>query len=99
MRNLIENAPQAYTEFEVATPFIESAPISAGSQKIILDLLTGKSYIRVAEIGQEPQSLPQTMILSTYVLNTGIELKKVNGNMIQMNDDAGNNYTFYAEIL
>jgi hypothetical protein len=39
------------------------------------------------------------MMLQTYVLNTAIELEKVNGNMIQMNDDAGNNYTFYAEIL
>jgi hypothetical protein len=56
MRNLIENAPQAYTEFEVATPFVKSAKINAGSQKILLDLLTGKTYIRVSEIGQEPQN-------------------------------------------
>lgn len=90
---------ESYTEFEVETPFIESAEIAAGSRKILLDLSTGKSYVRVTDIGQEPGNVPQTMILGTYELNAAITLQKVNGKVIQLNDDAGNGYTFYAEIL
>lgn len=99
MRNLIENAPLSYTEYEVEVPFIQSAKIHAGTQKILLDLLTGKSYVRVSSIGQEPQNVPQTMILSNYDLNVDITIAKVNGKMVQLNDDAGNGYSFYAEIL
>jgi hypothetical protein len=99
MRNLITNPPLPYTEFEVETPFMQSAKIHAGTQKMLLDLLTGKTYVRVSSIGQEPQNIPSTMILGEYSLNLDVTLAKVNGKMVQLNDDAGNGYSFYAEIL
>jgi hypothetical protein len=99
MRNLIENPPAQYQEHEILIASVTGYLLPKGEAKQLLDLTTGKAYLRTSDVGQEPQSVPQTMLLQTHTLNVDIQLHPVSGKITQLNDDAGNSYTLYAEIL
>jgi hypothetical protein len=99
MRNLIENPPLQYQEHEIYIPTVSGYILTKGTVKQLLDLTTGKVYLRTIDIGAEPQNVPQNYLLQAHIINVDTKLKPTLGKITQLNDDAGNSYTLYAEIL
>ena len=99
MRNLIENPTIPYSEYQVISNLLDAGKLEAKQYKGLLDLQIGKFYLRTSEIGAEPTNIPQGWMLQTLTLQLEQSVKFSNGATTQVNDDAGNSYTLYSEIL
>jgi len=99
MRNLIENPTLPYSEFQVISNLFDGGKLQAKQYKGLLHFETGKFYLRISDIGTEPTNIPQGWMLQTLTLQLEQSVKFSNGATTQVNDDAGNSYTLYSQIL
>jgi hypothetical protein len=99
MRNLIENPTTPYVEYSAISNMIDGGKLEAKQYKGLLDLQTGKFYLRFSEIGTEPTNVPLTWVLQTVTFTVETILAKPIGATTQVHDEVGNGYTLYSEIL
>lgn len=99
MRNLIQNPTVPYSEYLASSPMVANSKLVVGQYKGLLNLETGKFYIRVSDIGTEPSNVPTTWVFQTYAIAIEMLLKHPKTTTTQVHDEVGNTYILYSELF
>ena len=87
-----------YQEYNVTNAILIDGHISSGAKKLLNNITNGKSYLRVTDVGQEPNDVPADFVIQDIYFGMSLNIQPVNNGFTVINDSVGNSYVLWSQI-